>query len=114
MDFFCQKRTRSDSQPKATLPVKRRASCPLTRQGTRVDRRQDRGSFLAGLFRARPPAGARRFPAPGLELGAEESVPLLGGSSEGQLGAMPGVSITASLLPAGLLDCSPQPEMSPA
>ncbi|XP_059572201.1 rho guanine nucleotide exchange factor 19 isoform X1 [Alligator mississippiensis] len=84
MDFFCQKRTRSDSQPKATLPVKRRASCPLTRQGTRVDRRQDRGSFLAGLFRARPPAGARWFPAPGLELGAEESVPLLGGSSEGE------------------------------
>ncbi|XP_044856917.1 rho guanine nucleotide exchange factor 19-like isoform X4 [Mauremys mutica] len=89
MDFFCRKRARSDSPPRATAPVKRHGSCPVTQrpQPARPESRPELCPFLAGLFR--PRSAKAGLPAvrrgssrePGSTAG--ERVPLLADNSKG-------------------------------
>ncbi|XP_053865504.1 rho guanine nucleotide exchange factor 19-like [Malaclemys terrapin pileata] len=117
MDFFCRKRARSDSPPRAAAPVKRHGSCPVAQrpQPARPESRPELCPFLAGLFRPRSAKeglsvarrGSSREPASM----AEEKVPLLGDNPKGE--CSPVLQVTGADLPGiavpAPLRCQPSP-----
>ncbi|CAM4575041.1 unnamed protein product [Lepidochelys kempii] len=107
MDFFCRKRARSDSPPRAVVPVKRHGSCPVAQrpQPDRPESRPELGPFLASLFRPRSAqkglSTARRGRSRDPGSAAEERVPLLVDNSEGA--DLPGSAVPVPLR------CQPSP-----
>ncbi|XP_008168101.4 rho guanine nucleotide exchange factor 19-like isoform X2 [Chrysemys picta bellii] len=107
MDFFCRKRARSDSPPRAAAPVKRHGSCPVAQrpQPARPESRPELCPFLAGLFRPRSAkeglSAARRGSSREPASTAEEKVPLLGDNPKGA--DLPGSAVPAPLR------CQPSP-----
>ncbi|CAM4671573.1 unnamed protein product [Caretta caretta] len=107
MDFFCRKRARSDSPPRAVVPVKRHGSCPVAQrpQPARPESRPELGPFLASLFRPRSAqkglSAARRGRSRDPGSAAEERVPLLVDNSEGA--DLPGSAVPVPLR------CQPSP-----
>nr|XP_008168101.3 rho guanine nucleotide exchange factor 19-like [Chrysemys picta bellii] len=107
MDFFCRKRARSDSPPRAAAPVKRHGSCPVAQrpQPARPESRPELCPFLAGLFRPRSAkeglSAARRGSSREPASTAEEKVPLLGDNPKGA--DLPGSAVPAPLC------CQPSP-----
>ncbi|XP_065277199.1 rho guanine nucleotide exchange factor 19-like [Emys orbicularis] len=126
MDFFCRKRARSDSPPRAAAPVKRHGSCPVAQrpQPARLESRPELCPFLAGLFRPRSAkeglSAARRGSSREPASTVEERVPLLGDNPKGLLAAVrtpmppgldpedPGADLSGSAVPAPLR-CQPSP-----
>ncbi|KAM7139104.1 rho guanine nucleotide exchange factor 19-like [Macrochelys suwanniensis] len=98
MDFFCRKRARSDSPPRAVAPVKRHGSCPVAPrpQPARPESRPEFGPFLAGLFRPKSAqkglSAARRGGSRDPDAAAER-VPLLAGNAKGA--DLPGSAVPA-------------------
>ncbi|TFK13843.1 gap junction alpha-4 protein [Platysternon megacephalum] len=101
MDFFCRKRARSDSPPRAAVPVKRHGSCPVAQrpQPARPESRPELCPFLAGLFRPRSAkeglSAARRGSSRESGSTTEERAPLLADNAKGA--DLPGSAVPAPL-----------------